>query len=250
MIILRILRNLVVMATELALIAAVAWAGWQYPVWFALATGLIGFVLGLSLERARLANELSFYLGRLARPLSLFTGTVALGEAAVKGLLAGVAALLTFSGTDAHRLSLVAVVFAICLFAGTSLLRRLRISLGIRPDRWGYFRLAPVLGLLFSASIGLAVALRFIPVVRTVDLGRELIINTPQRPTLAQASELLFLFKQYFDDIIAALLSLVLGGQGAAVVGVLLSVNMLTGFVVAIYAVLIAQLVEALEGKG
>lgn len=250
MIIVRFFKNLMIMAIELALIAGVAWGAWQYPLMFAVATGMIGFVLGLGLERARLANEIGFYLGGLARPLSVFTSTVALGEAAVKGVLAGVAALLTFSGTDAHRLGLIAALFGVCLFAGTSLLRRLRISFGVRAERWGYFRLAPPLGLVFSAGVALLVASRQLPAASLSDLTKRLFLDTPRRPSISQASELLFLFKQYFDEVIASLLSLVLGEQGAAVAGVLLSVNMLTGFVVAIYAVLIAKLVQVLEGDG
>lgn len=247
MIFVRFLINLAILIVEIGLVAAIARCGWQFPLWFALATGLAGFVLGLGLERARLANELTFYLGGLARPLSWLTGSVALGEAAVKGLLAGVAALVTFSGTDPNRLWWIAVVFAACLFAGTSLLRWLRLRFGVRGDRWGYFRLAPPLGLLFSAGVAAMVGLKLIPSANLSDLTRKLFLDTPNRPSLAQASELLFLFKQYFDQVIVSLLSAVMPSDWAAAVGVVLSVNMLTGFVVAIYAVIIAELVRWLE---
>jgi hypothetical protein len=247
MILLRFIRNLVLLAVELSLIAAVAWLGWQFPLWFALATGLIGFLMGLGLERARLANELTFYLGGLARPLSWLTASVALGEAAVKGLLAGVAALLTFSGTDSARLSWIAIVFAGCVFAGTSQLRWLRLRFGIMGDRWGYFRLAPLLGLIFSGGIAALAWLRVIPTPSLPDLAKVFAFDTPKVPRVEQASELLFLFKQYFDSVIVALLSTVIRSDWAAAAGVVLSVNMLTGFVIAIYAVLIAELVRWLE---
>lgn len=247
MILVRFLLNLFVLIVEVGLIATVAWVGWHFPVWFALATGLIAFSLGLGLERARLSNEIGFYLGGLARPLSFLAGSVALGEAAVKGLLAGVAALLTFSGTDPSRLWWIAAVFACCLFAGTSLLRWLRLRFAMRADRWGYFRLAPPLGLVFSAGIMGLVLLRLVPSANLPDLTRKLFLDTPNRPSLAQASELLFLFKQYFDEVIVSLLSTVVGRDWASAIGVLLSVNMLTGFVITIYAVLIAELIRWLE---
>lgn len=247
MILVRFLTNLAVLVVEVGLVAAVAWCGWQFPVWFALATGLAGFILGLGLERARLANELTFYLGGLVRPLSWLTGSVALGEAAVKGLLAGVAALITFSGTDPGRLWWIAVVFGGCLFTGSSLLRWLRLRFGVRGDRWGYFRLAPPLGLMFSAGVAGLVMLRMIPSANLSDLTRKLFLDTPNRPSLAQASELLFLFKQYFDQVIVSLLSAVMPPDWASAIGVVLSVNMLTGFVVAIYAVMIAEIVRWLE---
>ena len=248
MILVRILVNAVIIALELAMIAAVAWAGWRFPVPFALATGALAFAIGLSLERARLANELNFYVGGdHSRPRPFFIGTVALVEAATKGLLGGIAALLTFSGTDTSRLQWVAIVFGICLFAGTGLLRRLRLSLGARSARWGFFRLAGPLGLLFSAGVGCLVVMKLIPSTSLGDLARKLVLDTPARPTIPQASELLFLFKQYFDEVVVSLLSIFVTREAAQVLGILFSVNMLTGFVVAVYAVLIAEAVKRME---
>ena len=174
MILVRILVNAMVLVVELALIAAVAWLGWQMPLAFALVTGFAAFALGLRLEAARLRNELGFYLGRtVAHPRAVFVGAVAFGEAAVKGLLAGVAALVTFSGTDSGRLWWVGAAFAACLFAGTSLLRWLVARFGVIPSRWGYFRLAPLLGLMFSAGLTLLASLQLIPVTRLADLARK-----------------------------------------------------------------------------
>lgn len=243
----RFISNLMALVVELALIAGVAWVGWRYPLPFAIATGLIGLALGLAMEQARLANELAFYLEGERRPRPVFIGTVAVVESAVKGLVGALAALLTFSGTDQSRLFWVAVVFAVALFGGTSLLRRLRLTLGARPARWGYFRLAAPMGLLFSAGMAVLVVFKLIPAASLGDLTRRMVFDTPQRPSIPQASELLFLFKQYFDEVIVSLLSVVLGREWAQAAGVLLSVNMLTGFVVAIYAVMIADLVRRVE---
>jgi hypothetical protein len=247
MILVRILVNAVIMLLELAAICAIAWCGWRYPVPFALVTAALGFGLGVSLERARLANEIGFYLeeGHPRRPLLI--GSVALAEAATKGLIGGVAALLTFSGTDSARLVWVAIVFAACLFAGTSLLRGLRLGLGARPLRWGYFRLSAPLGMLFSAGIAALVIAHLLPSTSLGDLSKRLLLDTPARPSIPQASELLFLFKQYFDEVIVSLLASVVGRDWAALLGVLLSVNMLTGFVVALYAMLIAEAVRQME---
>lgn len=247
MILVRILVNAVVLALELAMIAAVAWIGWKFPVWFAVATGLAALVLGISLEQARLANELNFYMLATTSRRPILVGTVAIMEAATKGLLAGVAALLTFSGTDAARLQLVAIVFALSLFAGTAILRSLRLRFGARPARWGYFRLAGPLGLLFSTAMWALVVAKLLPSPSLGDLTRKLVLDTPARPTIPQASELLFVFKQYFDEVVVSLLSIAVQREWAQVLGILVSVNMLTGFVVALYAVLIAEVVKRLE---
>jgi hypothetical protein len=60
-------------------------------------------------------------------------------------------------------------------------------------------------------------------------------------------SELLFLLKQYADGVIVAVLSAVLGQQWATAIGLVVSVNALTGFIAAVYALMIAEAVVKLE---
>jgi hypothetical protein len=244
MIVVRIFVNLVILALEIAAVAGVAWLGFRYPVALAAIAAVLALGMGLALERARLKNELEFYFGRAAQALSWPGGLLALGEALLKSLLAGVVTLVTFSGTDASRLHLVAIVFGVCVFAGSSLLRRLSLLFGTNPSRWGFFRLAAPLGLIYSA------ALSFLPHPSMTDVGRRLIFETPARPNLAQASELLFVLKQKFDDIVVSLLGIYLPPETARVAGVLVSVNVLTGFAIAVFAVAIAEIVRHLEEAG
>ena len=241
MFIIRVLFNLIVLGLEIGAVVAVAWAGLHYPLPFAAATAVLAGWMGMVLERARLINELPFYFGGSRTALTLLGSLIALVEGGLKALLAGLVALLTFSGTDPSRLFWVSVIFGLCLFAGTSLLRRLSISFGAIPSRWGYFRLAAPLGLLFSAAIS------FLPAPSMSKLGTSLIFDLPGRPSLAQASETLFILKQKFDDIVVTLLSQFVGPGVAKVVGVLVSVNMLTGFVIGVFAVTIAEVVRRLE---
>lgn len=241
MFLVRILANAVIMALELGAIVGVAALAYYHPLAFAAVTAVCALLLGFNLERARLANELPFYFGK-ARALSVLGMGLALVEAAVKALLAGVVALLAFSGTDKQRLMIVAIVFAVCTFAGTSMLRRLRISLGAVPSRWGYFRLAAPLGLLYSA------ALAFLPVPSLSALLQRMLLDMPAKPSLGQASEMLFLLKQKFDEMVVALLTALVQRQDVAqVIGAIVSVNVLTGFVIAIYAVMIAEIVKQME---
>lgn len=242
MFLVRILANAIVMALEVAAIAGVAVLAFYYPMVFAAVTAVLALLLGLNLERARLANELTFYFGGTRKTLSVLGTGVALVEASVKALLAGLVALLAFSGTDKDRLMVVAIVFAVCTFAGTSMLRRLRISFGAVPSRWGYFRLAAPLGLLYSA------ALASLPVLSLSTLLQKMVLEMPSRPSLGQASEMLFLLKQKFDELVVTMLTVLLGRQDLAqIAGILVSVNVLTGFVIAIYAVVIAEAVRRLE---
>ena len=242
MFIIRIFVNLLILALEVALIVGIAALGFTQPLIFAGLTFALALWLGARLEFARLKNELNFYFEHNVPAAGFFTGLVAAGEAVSKAVLAGLVALLTFSGTDQSRLYWVAIIFAGCVFAGSSLLRWLWNSYEISPGRWGYFRIAAPLGLIFS------VALAFLPVPTFGKIGWDLLFNVAARPTLQQGSEMLFMLKQKFDSLFYSLLQSLLGDQLAAVVGVLVSVNMLTGFILGIYAVVVAEMVRWLEG--
>jgi hypothetical protein len=247
MVVARILVNALIMAAEIATVAAVAWLGLHFPLWFAAGTAVIALALGLLLEHARLRHELPFYFGGSAPSAGLLVPFVALTSALVRAAIAGLVALLTFSGTDPERLFWVAVVFGVTLYMATSMLRALTLRLDARPARWGYFRLAAPLGVLYALGLALAGSFGAVRTPGLTDLGRTILFDTPTKPDIGQASELLFQLKLYIDSVIVTLLRAVVGAEWAPALGVLLSVNVLTGFVVAIYAVLIAETVVRTE---
>lgn len=233
--------NAVIMAVELVAIAGIAWLGYYHPMIFAAVTAAATLLLGLYLEVARLRFELPFYFEKPPVRVRAFAIIVGGGEALVKSILAGVVALLTFLGTDQQRLMWVAIIFAGSLYVGTSVLRWLSIRFGARPLRWGYFRLAAPLGLLFSAGLA------FLPSPGLAELAKRVTFDLPASPSMEQGSEFLFLLKQTFDDIVVRLLGLVMPSDWAEAAGVIVSVNMLSGFVLAIFAMLIAAAVRKSE---
>ncbi len=238
----RILANILIFALEVAGIVAVAVFAFHHPLAFAATSAGLALLLGLVLEHQRLRHELPFYFDRKLPGLSLGTWAVAIAEASVKAILAGLVALLTFSGTDQVRLVWIAILFGATMFAGTSILRRLVLSLGAAPTRWGYFRLAAPLGLLFSLALSI-----LLPPVSLGEVGSYATFQLPSRPSIAQASEFLYLLKSSFDQMIVSLLSQVMNVNGARIVGAVLSTNVFTGFVAASYVVVIAELVRRLE---
>lgn len=249
MIVLRVIVNALIMAAELAAVAGIAWIGWQYPYWFALATAVLALLLGLYLDYERLKHEFPFYFeGRQPRVLAGLR-LLAFGDTLIKSIIAGLVALITFSGTDDDRRFVIAVCFAIAVYAGTSLLRRLSISLNANPARWGYFRIAVPLGLLFSTGVALAAAMQYVRTATLTDIGRQLVFDMPARPSIDQVSDLLFNLKQYIDSVIATLLATFMPPDWAQVASLIISVNVLTGFVVAIYALTIAGAVRWLERR-
>jgi hypothetical protein len=238
-----ILVNGLIMALELAAIIAIAWAGFTEPLLFAGGTALLALALGITLEIARLKNEFAFYFDRLPGRSAIIIAVAGSVEAVVKAALAGVVGLLTFLGTDQDRLKWVAVIFAASLFLGVQAVRFLMYRLRARPLRWGYFRLAAPLGLLFSAG------LTFLPAPGITELAKRAAFDLPSRPTMEQASEFLFLLKQSFDEIVVRMLSWVFDPTLAQADGAIVSVNMLSGFVLAMYAVLIAEGIRKLESR-
>lgn len=247
MIIFRILANALIMAGEVAAVIGVAMLAYLHPFIFAGVTAALSFVLGLRLEVARLRYELPFYFGGLAKRAAFLTALVGSVEAIFKGLLAGVAALFTFAGTNPDRRFWVAVLFAVCVYVGAAVLRLLSLRAEALPMRWGYFRLAPPLGLLFSAGLALLAAIQLLPAANVTGIGWDIIFNTPQQPSIEQVSELFFQLKQAFDEFIVKALSVLVGEEWARVLGIVVSVNVLSGFVSAVYAAVIAQAVRRSE---
>jgi len=238
-----ILFNGLLMALELAAIGGVAWVGYTAPLVFAAGTAVIALAVGAALEIARLKYEFPFYFDRApGRSMILIVAVGAL-ESITKAVLAGVVGLLTFLGTDPERLKNVAIIFAIALFLGVQAVRFLMGRLKARPLRWGYFRLAAPLGLLFSAG------LTFLPAPGITELAKRAAFDLPAKPTMEQASEFLFLLKQSFDEIVVRMLSWVFDPSLAQAIGAIVSVNMLSGFVLALYAVLIAEGIRRLENR-
>jgi hypothetical protein len=249
MIVIRILLNGLIMAAEIGAVAAVAWLGYVHPFLFAAFTAALSFALGLRLEIKRLSFELPFYFEGARSPRILLVGVVGFVEALMKGVLAGLAALFTFAGTDSTRLFWVAVVFGVTTYAGSAALRALSVSLRAQPWRWGYFRLAPPLGLAFSAGLAMLAAVGVLHATSVGEIGWKLVWELPQKPSVSQVSELFFQLKQAFDDFIVTLLRAVMSEEWARVVGIVVSVNVLTGFVAAVYAAVIAACVRAAEER-
>lgn len=238
-----ILFNGLLMALEMAAICAVAWVGYTAPLIFAAGTAALALGVGAALEIARLKFEFPFYFDRTpGRSMILIVAVGAL-ESITKAVLAGVVGLLTFLGTDQQRLKVVAIVFAASLFLGVQVVRFLMGRLKARPLRWGYFRLAAPLGLLFSAG------LTFLPAPGITELAKRAAFDLPQKPSMEQASEFLFLLKQSFDEIVVRMLSWVFDPSLAQAIGAIISVNMLSGFVIALYAVLIAEGIRTLDKR-
>jgi len=116
-------------------------------------------------------------------------------------------------------------------------------------SRWGFFRVAVPLGLVFSTGVALAASLGYIKTTSLADIGRQLVFDLPTKPSVEHISDLLFNLKQYIDSVIAALLANLMPVEWAQVLSLVISVNVFTGFIVAIYALMIAEAVQWVERR-
>jgi len=233
--------NLLIVSIELALAAATGWLAWQMPIVFSALTAGLALILGLQLELRRLAFETPFYFERsssLARIVRVILGG---GQALMKGVIAGFVALITFSGTGDSRLMIVAALFAACALVGSTILRRLTISFGARPTHWGFFRMAAPLGLLFSGAMSL------FPPPSSLEVVRQVLIDLPARPSIAQAGEALFSIRLWIDDLIVRIFAIYLNPEWAKALGIVIGSNVLVGFAIAVYAVVLSEVVRMLE---
>jgi hypothetical protein len=100
---------------------------------------------------------------------------------------------------------------------------------------------------MFSGGIALLAAMAVLPGANVGDIGWKIIFDLPPRPSIAEASELLFQIKQAFDEFIVTVLGTMLDERLARLVAIVISVNVLSGFVSALYAALIASGVRRAE---
>lgn len=244
----RIVFNILGLAAELAMIAGIAWLAFTHPWWMAGLTLALAVSMGSVLEWARQRHEYSFYFGdRNAFRLTL-AGLLGIGEGLVKAAICTVAVILTFAGNDSERILVLVVIFAVCLFVGTGILRRGYYRYGMRPVRWGYFRLAVPLGVAFSAGVQIAAALGFLTVPSLQGIASSIVFNLPARPSAEQLGDLAFQIRQTIDALVIDVAGRLIGEAYAPIVAVLISVDVLIGFALAVYVVAILEIVLRLEG--
>jgi len=246
---LRWLANAALMMGELAAVAGLAMLATRMPLVFAAVTALMALALGTILERKRLLFELPFYIEGESRFGRIAATLVGLVTSLAKAVMVGFLALLTFSGTNTDRRFWIALAMAVTIYAGISLLRRLWLSFGVRAARWGYFRLALPLGVLFALGVAGLTAARLVETPNFAAIMRQIILDVPVRPNLAEASELLFQLKLYIDTVIVGLLATMMSKEAAQLLGVVLSVNALAGLVAAVWAVVIGSTSVWLEAR-
>ena len=123
-------------------------------------------------------------------------------EALFKALLAGVAALFTFAGTNTDRLFRVAVLFGLCVYAGAAALGCCRSAPTRCPCAGGISAWRRRSGCCSRPGLAPLTAMAVLPAANVTGIGWDIIFNTPAEPSVEQVSELFFQLKQAFDEFI------------------------------------------------
>lgn len=241
MFIVHLVLNAAIVAVELGLAAGVGWLAWKMPLLFAGLTALLAGALGFRLEVARLNFEMPFYFEGTGALGGVVRFAMGFGQALLKAVVAGLVAVMTFSGTDENRLMVMASLLAVMVVIGSAVLRRITISFGAKPARWGFFRMAAPLGLMFSAAVN------FFPAPSSLAIAQKVLLDLPQRPSLAQAGEALFALRLWIDDLLVRLISGFTGPEWGRAIGIVIGSSVLAGLVIAVYAVAISEVVRVLE---
>ena len=244
----QVILNILGIVAEIIMIVSISCSLLVYPWWMAVVTTILIIFFCCILECSRQKHEDSFYFVDESRFRLFLLSLTGVTEGSARALAAGIAVLFTFSGNDKERTFVLACIFAFCLFLGTGLLRRGFYKYGMRPLRWSYFRLSFPLGLMFSSCVHIATELDFLAVASLKNLAGYFFLDLSPRPTIQQMSDLAFKIRHTIDALIADVSGNLLGQIYAPFVAILVSINILIGFVLAAYVAIILEVVLFFEG--
>jgi hypothetical protein len=232
----------VVVATLLLL------AVWQLPILFSTLTLLVSLFLLGRLERDRNLHDLAFYAtGPLPEGFRKWLHRYGYAESAMRSLILGFLALIQSSGTNESRILLVGVAFCFSVVVGFLLLRWLQQRFQLNVRRWGYVRLSVLVGAAFSFLLS-ATRPEF-----SWKNGRDVFLEIFTRPDFDRMAELINLLTSGLNAAIAYLLERLFTGLGvfgdfvAFILAVVLTTDLLFGFVIITYSLLLLELSEKLK---
>jgi hypothetical protein len=206
------------------------------PIAFAALTGALALVAGLRLELSRVPFDASYFHHKPTRAGVVVLSAATVFEVIVRAVFTSVATLFVFLGTDRARIALSTIAFGICAALGAWTLRGLAAALhNLHPARWAYFRMAILLGVVFSVIVS------FAEKTPLKNLGWMLSQGYVKGLSMQELAEVLHGGKAQADRAIAFLFQKVLGPEIGSVAGVIVSIETLQGLAIAIYAIVIVE---------
>jgi hypothetical protein len=205
------------------------------PLLFSLITFLLYSLIFGRIEYQKNLHDIMFYKeGEIPARTKTWFARYSICEIFIKSLVYAILPLFLFCGTKQSRIVTIAVIFTACVFFGYCILRLVRSRLRVDVIRWGYIRLALIIGILFSvltsgvAGIGVGDL--------TWDTTRQTLWTDIQ---FSEVVELLYGLSYYVDAFISWMLVKIFGNIFGHVLGIIISTTVVHGFVILLYAMIL-----------
>jgi hypothetical protein len=223
---------LVLFLIFLALIICYTWM-------FGLITFLASILVFGKIERDRNIHEISFYArGDLPSSIKKWLRYYGIAEVLGRSTVLGILPILLFSGTDNYRIRALALIFTVCVILGYRLLNFIQTRTHIDATRWAYVRLSVALGLLFS------VISSNVPGLKLGKLALKTVKVMFTHPSFNEAAELLYGMTYKLNAFVTKILSMIFGDIIAHILGLIISVNIVYGFVAALYSLILFRFIS------
>jgi hypothetical protein len=213
--------------------------GIQYPRIFGLVTFAASIVFFGRLEFDRNTHDLNFYIaGEISNSFRRWVKTYAVLEVIGRSAIISVLSILLFSGTDSWRIWLLAILFVSGVFVGRHFLGIASRFTSVSVIRWGYVRLSILIGIPFSILSGL------VPGMSVREVTWTSLDTLVRGPDIDKAAEIIFGTFQVVNQFIEWLLQGLLGTFLGWIVSLMISVNVLFGFVIVLYSLILFEMTK------
>ena len=212
-------------------------------IFYAWLFGLVTFFASIlvfgRIERDRNMHDISFYTrGELPSSFKRWFHYFGIAEVLGRSTLLGFLPIFLFSGTKYNRIVLLASMLGACVILGYFFLNFIQTRSRIDVTRWAYVRLSLVLGLLFSVlSSG-------VPGLTLTEIAVQTAKSEWWGPLdFKQVAELLYGMIYQVNNFIASTLKKLFGSIFGSILGLIISVNIVYGFLVALYSLLLLRFI-------
>ena len=211
-----------------------------WPRFFGIATFFASIIVFGRIEYEKNRHAIGYFtIGEMPASARRWLLSYSFVEVILRSAIFGILAVLLFSGTDSVRINILAVLFTASILAGYYCLRFIQRFAYIDAVRWGYIKLSVILGVIFSI---LSAA---IPGMTITDIVLNSARGKLRQHSFDEFAELLYGLLSQLNSFITNTLQILFGGVLGWFFSLIISVNVIYGFVVLVYSLLLLRLIPA-----
>lgn len=211
-----------------------------WPRLFGIATFFASIIVFGRIEYEKNRHAIGYFtIGDMPTSARRWLLSYSFVEVIVRSAIFGILAVLLFSGTDNIRINILALLFTASILAGYYCLRFIQRFAYIDAVRWGYIKLSVVLGVIFS------ILSATVPGMKITDIVLNTARGTLRQPSFDEFAELLYGLLSQLNSFITNTLQILFGDFLGWCFSLIISVNVIYGFVVLVYSLLLLRLIPA-----